>query len=81
MRSAIDSAGRVIIPKALRDDLGLRPGTPLEVRERGGALVLEPLPVAARLVRRGKGLVVVPEEELPPLTTEQVREALEASRK
>ena len=34
MRTAIDSAERVVIPKALRDALRLTAGQPLEIAER-----------------------------------------------
>lgn len=40
MRTTIDRAGRVVIPKALRDELGLRPGV-VEVTSDGAALRIE----------------------------------------
>jgi AbrB family looped-hinge helix DNA binding protein len=42
MRSTIDEAGRLFIPKALRDQLGLRPGA-VEVAADGAALRIEPI--------------------------------------
>ena len=42
MRATIDKAGRLVIPKRLRDDLGLRPGE-VEVRADGAGLRVEPL--------------------------------------
>lgn len=32
MRVAIDAAGRIVVPKVLRDELGLTPGDELDVR-------------------------------------------------
>ena len=81
MKTSIDGAGRVVVPKALRDALDLRPGTPLEIEQVDGRLVLEPQPVPMRLVRRGKGLVAVAEKPLPRLTAARVRSALEAGRR
>jgi len=81
MKTSIDNAGRMVVPKALRDALDLRPGTPLEIDQEDGRLVLEPKPVPMRLVRRGKGLVAVPEKQLPRLTAARVRAALEAYRR
>lgn len=81
MNTTIDGAGRVVVPKALRETLGLVPGTALEIREQDGALLLQPAPVPMRLVRRGRGLVALPAEPLPKLTARQVRETLEASRR
>ena len=81
MLITIDSAGRVVIPKAVRDRLGLVPGEALELREREGRLELEPAPTPMRLVRREQGAVAVPECELPPLTDEIVRATLERVRR
>ena len=57
MKTAIDAAGRVIIPKALRDELGLVPGRELDIRTRDGVLVIEPVPTVVTLVRKGKRVV------------------------
>ena len=81
MRTAIDAAGRVVIPKALRDELGLRPGLALEIHTSDGALVIEPAPTPVSLVRRGKRVVAKPAVRLPKLTQEEVRAALEGSRR
>jgi AbrB family looped-hinge helix DNA binding protein len=81
MKTAIDAAGRVIVPKALRDQLGLSPGRELEIRARDGVLVLEPLPTPVTLVRRGKRLVARPTAKLPRLTQDEVRAALEGTRR
>ena len=42
MRATIDKAGRLVIPKALRDSLGLVPGE-VEVTPDGAGLHVEPL--------------------------------------
>lgn len=51
----IDSAGRLVVPKAFRDALHLRPGDRLRVRTEGDALVLEPEPVFAETIEAGDG--------------------------
>ena len=81
MHVAIDSAGRVVVPKQLRDALGLKAGSRLEITERDGALVLLPAPEPMRLVRKGDRLVVEPEHPLPTLTAEEVRTVLETVRR
>lgn len=81
MRSAIDSAGRVVIPKALRDALGLSAGQPLEISERDGRLEIVPAPTPMRLVDTDDGVVAVADADMPPLTAELVRETLERTRR
>ncbi len=81
MRTAIDRAGRVIVPKKLRERLGLTGGEVLEIRERDGLLELEPAATSMELEKRGGAFVAVPEIELPRLTGDIVRETLERSRR
>lgn len=81
MRTAIDSAGRVVVPKALRDALGLRPGQAVDIISRGGYLELVPAATPMHLEDRGDGIVAVPDVGIPPLTTDEVRETLEQVRR
>jgi AbrB family looped-hinge helix DNA binding protein len=81
MKAAIDAAGRVVIPKPLRQALGLKPGQVLDARAADGRLELEIAPTPMRLIRRGKGVVAVPESRLPALTADQVRDTLERVRR
>jgi len=77
MRTTIDRAGRVVIPKPLREELGLRGGQEIEVTLHDGHVEIEPAPTSMRLVRRKGVLIAVPETSVPPLTAEKVRNALE----
>jgi AbrB family looped-hinge helix DNA binding protein len=81
MRTAIDSAGRVVIPKALRDVLGLTAGQPLDIAERDGHLEIVPAPTPMRLVDEGDGVVAVTDSDMPVLTAEMVRDTLERTRR
>jgi len=81
MRSAIDSAGRLVIPKSLRERLGLTKGQAVEIQERDGRIEIEPVLKAMTLVVRDGGPVAVPEEEFPPLTDQIVRATLERTRR
>jgi AbrB family looped-hinge helix DNA binding protein len=79
--TVIDAGGRVMLPKHIRDAIGLSPGTAVDVVVRDGAVLLVPATVPMRLVEREGGLVAEPETPLPTLTAEDVRSALEASRR
>lgn len=81
MKSAIDSAGRIVIPKPLRDRLGLDGGRVVEIREREGRIEIEPTPTAMTLTRRAGGRVAVPDEKLPVLTDDIVRATIERTRR
>lgn len=81
MRTTIDRTGRVLVPKALRVELGLAAGQALEIKARDGYLEVAPAVTEVTLERRGKGYVAVPAEPMPPLTTEMVRDTLERIRR
>jgi len=60
MMTTIDKAGRVVIPAAVRERLGLLPGTPLTVIADDGVVTLTPAVPPPRLVRRHGRLVARP---------------------
>jgi len=81
MRTTIDGAGRVVIPKDLRERLGLSGGRLLEIRERDGRIEIEAATEPMTLEQREGGAVAVPEQPLPPLTDEVVRATIERTRR
>jgi AbrB family looped-hinge helix DNA binding protein len=81
MKAAMDAAGRVVIPKALRLALGFKPGQVLEARIVDGRLELETPATPMKLAKRGRGVAAVPERKLPPLTASLVRDTLERIRR
>lgn len=48
----IDKAGRVVIPKPMRDALCLRPGDMLQLTRENGHIVLAPLDAAPPMMRK-----------------------------
>ena len=62
----IDKAGRLVVPKAIRDAAQLHPGTQVRFRLRGGYVQIEPEPLDVKLERRGSVIVAVPKRETPP---------------
>jgi AbrB family looped-hinge helix DNA binding protein len=57
IKATIDKAGRLVIPKPLRDQLGLRPGE-VEVTADGAGLRVEPL--AGDVLEERGGRLVIP---------------------
>jgi AbrB family looped-hinge helix DNA binding protein len=81
MKTAIDTAGRIVVPKPLRDALGLSPGQVLEITAGDGRLEIAIAATPMTLKKRGKGVVAVPDRTLPPLSADQVRDVLEKTRR
>jgi len=50
----VDNRGRLLVPVHERKRLGLKPGTELEIAERGGMLVLKPVIPKPVKVRSGR---------------------------
>jgi len=76
MTITMDRAGRLVIPKEIREEADLKPGTPLDVRCRDGVIEIEPQAVPMKLVRRGRLLVARPTRNIPPLTKETVERTI-----
>jgi bifunctional DNA-binding transcriptional regulator/antitoxin component of YhaV-PrlF toxin-antitoxin module len=57
MTIAIDSAGRLVVPKAIRDEAELRPDMPLTIRCIDGRIEIQP--AAQPVIRVKKGRVAV----------------------
>jgi AbrB family looped-hinge helix DNA binding protein len=81
MKATIDRAGRVVIPKPVRDELGLRGGEQLDVVVRDGRIEIEPSSAGMRLAERDGRAVIEADREMPALTLEDVRAILERLRR
>jgi AbrB family looped-hinge helix DNA binding protein len=79
MRASIDRAGRLVVPKALRDELGFAAGTELELSAVDGRLeVVVPSRVAVEEGPHGLRFAAPVDA---PLTAQQVREITELGRR
>ena len=72
MRATIDRAGRIVVPKAIRDAANLRTGTEVQFRVQGGHVEIEPVPLTVTLQRRGSLVVAVPQANQPVMRTADV---------
>ena len=57
MEAIIDQAGRVVLPKPIRDALGMLPGTKVDITPYGAGAQILPAGRTARLVDEGGVLV------------------------
>ncbi|GAA5118146.1 AbrB/MazE/SpoVT family DNA-binding domain-containing protein [Pseudonocardia adelaidensis] len=82
MRTTIDAAGRVVIPKQLRQAASLEPGQELEITEHDGRIEIEPVSDPVQLVERDGFLAAeVADGDAPALTASEVRDLLERTRR
>jgi AbrB family looped-hinge helix DNA binding protein len=78
MKTTIDSAGRLVVPKVFRDRLGLEPGATVDISLYGAGLQLVAVTRTAR-VRTIRGTVVAESETA--ITDEDVFALLDADRR
>jgi AbrB family looped-hinge helix DNA binding protein len=81
MVTTIDKAGRIVVPKRLREELKFKPGQKLELSAVDGRLEVEHPTTSVRLEQKGGRLVAVADRPMPVLTQEMVRETLEQIRR
>ncbi len=81
MKTTIDHAGRLVIPKDIRRESGIKPGMPLEVRWEKGTIAITPAPLPVKLERKGRLLVAVPTKDTQRLATDTVERTRKALRK
>lgn len=78
MKTTIDSAGRLVVPKVLRDRLGLKPGSTVDVSPYGAGLQMVPVSRTAR-IRTTRGALVAVSDTV--ITDEDVFALLDADRR
>jgi AbrB family looped-hinge helix DNA binding protein len=78
VKTSIDSVGRILIPKPLREALGLRAGTELDISVYGPGLQIVPSGRTARLVEEDGVLVATSET---PVSDADVVALIDAGRR
>ena len=79
METRIDALGRIVVPKPLRDALGLSAGSVVDVSRYVHGLRVVPGGRTARLVRSADGALVAESETV--VTDEMVFELIDAGRR
>jgi AbrB family looped-hinge helix DNA binding protein len=62
MKTTIDDAGRLVLPKSVREALNLEGGVEVEVRIAGDHIEIEAVSADISIVKEGAFLVAVPKE-------------------
>ena len=79
-RLVIDKAGRVVIPKPLREELGLEPGDALEVENAGEHITLRPVRGAGPLTKEHGVWVFRTGKALPASATDEMLQRIREER-
>ncbi|MFB6188135.1 MAG: AbrB/MazE/SpoVT family DNA-binding domain-containing protein [Halobacteriaceae archaeon] len=53
----VDSKGRIVLPKEVRENLGITPGTEVEIREVDGKAVVEPEDNPEQIIKHMEQLI------------------------
>ncbi len=79
METVIDSAGRIVVPKHMRDQLGLTPGSKVDISLYGAGVQVTPGGRSARLEREPNGRLVIQGETV--LTDDAMYVLIDAGRR
>lgn len=79
MEATIDSGGRILLPKSLRDALGLAPGSKVDVSAYGAGVQITPGGRTARLQRNAEGRLIAVSDAV--VTDEEMFALIDAGRR
>lgn len=57
METTLDKFGRIVLPKSVRDDLGLKPGAVLKIEQNNQRILMQPVNEEPHLVAKNGVLV------------------------
>ena len=80
MEQNTDAANRMVIPKEIRRQVGLRNGGAVDVQSDDSPIEIEPFPTPVKLIQQGPLLVAKAQPDLPLLSCETVEQTLDALR-
>lgn len=70
----VDDRGRVLIPKEIRDRLGLGPGTEARIEVEGDKLIITPPVPPDRFIQQMEGCITEGEPTLDPVRLKEIWE-------
>jgi AbrB family looped-hinge helix DNA binding protein len=76
----VDKAGRIVIPKSLREDLQLEPGDSLEMETAGEQITLRPVRGTAPLTKKDGVWIFRSGTPLPASATDDLLDQLRSER-
>jgi AbrB family looped-hinge helix DNA binding protein len=79
MEATVDAVGRIVLPKALRDLLGLVPGSRVDVTQYGAGLTVVPHGRTAKVIEEDGVLVIAKGETV--LTDEMMYRLIDSGRR
>ncbi len=80
MTTTIDKAGRIVVPKSLREALNFKPGQQLDLSVRDGHLEVEVAKTPVELRERDGVIEAVAQGDVPTLSANSVRDVVEQMR-
>ncbi len=81
MRVSIDRVGRLVVPKRLREELGLSGPAEVVMVALDGRLELTVADVSAHVAEQDGFHVIVTDQRMTPMTVEETRDAIERVRR
>lgn len=81
MSITIDNAGRLVVPKPVREAMGLKPGMPVDVSFVDGHIEIEYAPLDVRVDTSERLPRLIPQSDVEPIDDDLVRAALESTRR
>src|SRR6185312_5294655 len=80
MRLTVDDAGRILLPRALRERLHLAPGSELDAVVEGDRLIAMPVEPVVQLIEERGRLVATTSRPVPRMTQEELLSLIDADR-
>jgi len=80
MRTTIDKGGRIVVPKPIRDAMGLTPGGKVDIVFTDGRIEIESAPADLEIVMEDGFPVLHATEDLPAPDPDIVRDTVERVR-